>query len=114
MRDLKLFLLQSQSNNRLKSLGGDNQPNPTRFVQFITYHQCGRKGYYRSNCLDLDKGATSSTIKLAEVNLFQLEDNHCVTKFELEIMMTERDRSLKDPEQHISKRSKSEKSILTG
>jgi len=100
MRDLKLFLIQGQSSSRPKNPVADNRPNTNKSVQFITCHNCGRKGHYRSDCPDLEKIPTVPSGKLAEVNLLQVVPSSRVRGLEPEVMMAKRGRPPKEAEVH--------------
>lgn len=108
MRDLKLFLIQGQSSSRPKNQVADNRPvlNTNKSVQFITCHNCGRKGHYRSDCPDLEKIPTIPSGKLAEVNLLQVVPSSRVRELEPELMMAKRGRPSKESEAREKHRDK--------
>jgi hypothetical protein len=94
-KELKLFVIQGQ-NARAKS-PQPKRPPMQRSVQFVTCHGCGKRGHYKSDCPDNDRGKTSgaggvastSGTKPVEVNLLEFSHS-CTEEDEPEIMMVKR------------------------
>jgi hypothetical protein len=57
-KELKLFVIQGQ-NTRAKSPQSD-RPTTQRSIQFVTCHGCGKRGHYKSDCLDNVQGRSQS------------------------------------------------------
>jgi hypothetical protein len=81
MKDLKLYLLQGQS-SRAKNPMTNNYKNRTQYnrsVQFVTCHNCQRKGHMAKDYPEHERGKPSPStnnidsisVKLEEVNLLE-------------------------------------------
>lgn len=73
-----------------------------RLVQFVTRHDCGKKGHYKSDCPDHEGrqasgGGNTSSVKLAKVNLLEFAEGRTNDQV-LEIMVAKRDRPIQDIE----------------
>jgi hypothetical protein len=115
-KELKLFVIQGQ-NARAKSPVSDRPP-AQRSIQFVTCHGCGKRGHYKSDCPDIDRGrsnfasntTSSSRTKQAEVNLLELSQTRTKEE-EPQVMMAKRSTSTPDidlpaRESHKSKKYK--------
>lgn len=97
MKDLKLFLLQGQNNNRTKSPQHEGRTSTPRVVQFVTCHSCGLKGHYKNDCSNQEKfTALTSNVKLAKVHLVQIANSATSAQEELEVMMAKQGRPTKE------------------
>jgi hypothetical protein len=114
-KELKLFVIQGQ-NARAKSPQSD-RPMAQRSVQFVTCHGCGKRGHYKSDCLDNVQGRPqsnsnlniASSSKSAKVNLLELTRSRTIES-EPEVMVAKKPSSIQDPEPPIREHHKRSKS----
>jgi hypothetical protein len=94
-----------------------DRPFPQRTVRFVTCHNCGEIGHYRSDCPNINKnrlvtptkGISTSGTKPAEVNLLEYSNSR-IKEIELEVMVAKRAAPMQDiepPMKEHHKRSKS-------
>jgi hypothetical protein len=95
MKDLKLFVLQSQG----VGSRGQNWDTKRQVPPYVTCHGCGGRGHLKHECPDiLKKGTTNSAEakgKVVEIALLECKGED-ETDDRLEVMMAKRDRIMED------------------